>query len=365
MLILGIESSCDETSVAIVRDGREVLANIVLSQADVHAKYGGVVPEIASRAHTEAIYSLCEEAVKELPPSLRDTPLKEGGRETAINAIAATYAPGLIGALLVGLNFGKALAYKLNLPFIPVNHIKGHVAAAYLEDRDDANPRHCVTPPFKRGLEPPFLAFIASGGHTSIMELNNYTDFKLLGMTRDDAVGEAFDKTARAMGFDYPGGAEIEKCAGFGDKNSVKIPLAKVEGSELDFSFSGVKTHIINYINTIKQKNGELTETDKNNIAASFTENVILSVTSRIKRAIEITGHKTLVCAGGVMANGHIKDALKNLCDDLKIELYVPEKKYCGDNAAMIAAQGFYEFKAGNTAGLNQNAFASVDWAIG
>ena len=366
MLILGIESSCDETSVAFVKDGREVLSNIILSQADIHAKYGGVVPEIASRAHTEAIYSLCEEAIKQLPPSLCAPPLKEGGSEAIIDAVAATYAPGLIGALLVGLNFGKALAYKLNLPFIPVNHIKGHVAAAYLDagttvpgrPRDvESDVPHNTTP------EPPFLAFIASGGHTSIMELNSYTDFKLLGMTRDDAIGEAFDKTARAMGFDYPGGAEIEKCACLGDKNSVRIPLAKVEGSELDFSFSGVKTHIINYINTLKQKNGELTESDKYNIAASFTENVILSVTSRIKRALQITGHKTLVCAGGVMANGHIKEALKNLCDDLQIKLYVPDKKYCGDNAVMIAAQGFYEFKAGNTAGLNQNAFACVDWS--
>jgi N6-L-threonylcarbamoyladenine synthase len=340
MLILGIESSCDDTSVAIVRDGREVLSNILLSQADIHAKYGGVVPEIASRAHTEAIYSLCEDAIKQI--NIKN-----------IDAVAATYAPGLIGALLVGVNFGKALAYKLNVPFIPVNHIKGHVAAAYLE-----NPE----------LEPPFLAFIASGGHTSIMELNSYTDFKLLGMTRDDAIGEAFDKTARAMGFDYPGGAHIERCANInfsnlGDKNGVKIPLAKVEGSELDFSFSGIKTHIINYINTLKQKNGGLSEIDINNISASFTENVIKSVTSRLKRAIEITGHKTLVCAGGVMANGHIKDALKNLCGELKTKLYIPDKKYCGDNAAMIASQGFYEFQAGNTSGLNQNAYATVDWS--
>ena len=336
MLILGIESSCDETSVAIVRDGREVLSNIILSQADIHAKYGGVVPEIASRAHTEAIYSLCEEALKQA-----------GGAKP--DAIAATYAPGLIGALLVGLNFGKALSYKLNLSFIPVNHIKGHIAASYFEYHE---------------LEPPFLAFIASGGHTSIMELDNYTDFKLLGMTRDDAIGEAFDKTARAMGFDYPGGARIEKYACLGDKNSIKIPLAKVENHELDFSFSGVKTYIINHINTLKQRNGELTETDKHNISAAFTENVIQSVTSRIKRAVKLTGHKTLVCAGGVMANGHIKEALKNLCDDLNIKLYVPDKKYCGDNAAMIAAQGFYEFCAGNTSGLNQNAFASVEWGV-
>jgi len=319
-----------------VRNGREVLSNIISSQADIHAKYGGVVPEIASRAHTEAIYSLCESALAQSGVDIAD-----------INAVAATYAPGLIGALLVGLNFGKALAYKLNVPLIPVNHIAGHIAAAYIENKN---------------LEPPFLAFVASGGHTSILNVSDYTKFEILGMTRDDAIGEAFDKTARAMGFPYPGGAEIEKCANLGDKTSVKIPMAKVEGSELDFSFSGIKTHVINYINSIQQKNGVLTDTDKNNIAASFTENAIQSVILRIKRAIEITGHKTLVCAGGVMANGHIRDALKNLCSTLDVKLYIPDKKYCGDNAAMIAVQGFYEFQAGHIAGLNQNAFATFDF---
>ena len=335
MIILGIESSCDETSAAIVENGRKVLSNIVLSQAETHAKYGGVVPEIASRAHTEAIYPLCETAIAR-------------AKVPNIGAVAATYAPGLIGALLVGLNFGKALAYKLNVPLIPVNHIKAHIAAAYLKESAD--------------IKFPFLGFIASGGHTSIMEVTDYTNFRLLGMTRDDAIGEAFDKTARAMGLDYPGGAAIEQYAQLGDKTSVKIPLAKVEGSELDFSFSDVKTHVINYINTLKQKNGGLTQTDKYNIAASFTENVILSATSRIKRAIEITRHKTLVCAGGVMANGHIKSAIASLCEDMGVGLYIPDKKYCGDNAAMVAAQGYYEFLAGNTANLNQNAYATVNW---
>ncbi|MCL2096782.1 MAG: tRNA (adenosine(37)-N6)-threonylcarbamoyltransferase complex transferase subunit TsaD [Oscillospiraceae bacterium] len=360
MLILGIESSCDETSVAVVRDGAEVLSNIVLSQADIHAKYGGVVPEIASRAHTEAIYSLCEQALA--TPDLRSPPSRKGAEASGdkimkIDAVAATYCPGLIGALLVGVNFGKALAYKLNAPFIPVNHIKAHVAAAYLL------PPSQKGVPAGRGLKPPFLAFIASGGHTSIMQIDSYTDFKILGMTRDDAAGEAFDKTARAMGLDYPGGALIEKYADLNiEKTDIKIPFAKVEGSELDFSFSGVKTYIINYINTRRQKNGELPETEKYNIAAQFTDNIILSITSRIKRALEITGNKKLVCAGGVMANSHIKNALKDLCSRLNIELYIPDKKYCGDNAAMVAAQGFYEFQAGNTGGLSQNAFASADW---
>lgn len=336
MIILGIESSCDETSVAIVKDGREVLSNIVLSQAEIHAKYGGVVPEIASRAHTETIYSLCEDALKKAGIDLKD-----------INAIAATYAPGLIGALLVGLNFGKALAYKLNVPLVPVHHIRGHIAAAYLEYKE---------------LEPVFLAFVASGGHTSIIKVDGYTQFKLLGMTRDDAVGEAFDKIARAMNLPYPGGAEIERRACLGDKNSIKIPMAKVSGSELDFSFSGIKTHIINYINTNKQKYGitELSEEEKQNIAASFTENVTQSILIRIKRSIEMTGYKKFVCAGGVMANSHIRNALNILCEDMDVDIYIPDRKYCGDNAAMIAAQGFYELKSGNIAELNQNAFASM-----
>jgi len=336
MLILGIETSCDETSVAVVKDGREVLSNVVLSQAEVHAKYGGVVPEIASRAHTEAIYALCEDALQKAGVSLQD-----------INAIAATYAPGLIGALLVGLNFGKALSYKLDVPLIPVHHIRGHIASAYLEYKE---------------LEPAFLAFIASGGHTSIIEVGGYTQFKLLGMTRDDAVGEAFDKIARAMGLPYPGGAEIERLAHSGDKDSIKIPMAKVSGSELDFSFSGIKTHIINYINTFKQKHevSELSDKEKCNIAASFTENVTQSILTRIERSIEMTGYKRFVCAGGVMANNYIRTALSSLCENMGVDIYIPDRKYCGDNAAMIAAQGFYEYKSGNIAKLNQNAFASM-----
>lgn len=336
MLVLGIESSCDETSAAVVEDGREVLSNIVLSQAGLHALYGGVVPEIASRAHTEAIYPLCENALKEAGVAL-----------PALGAVAAAYAPGLIGALLVGLNFAKALAYRQKLPLAAVNHIKGHVAAAYLEPKKP---------------EPPFLAFVASGGHTSIMEVLTHTEFRLLGMTRDDAAGEAFDKTARAMGFDYPGGAAIEKYAASGDRHSLKIPLASVRGSELDFSFSGVKTHVINHINATVQKNGGLTEKDRRDIAASFTENIVLSVTSRIKRALELTKHSALVCAGGVLANGDIREALKELCGELNVDLYIPDKKYCGDNAAMIASQGFYDLKAGGAADLSQNAFASSDW---
>ena len=335
MLILGIESSCDETSAAVVRNGREILSNVTASQAEVHAKYGGVVPEIASRAHTEAVSPLTEQALAQA-----------GLRITDIDIIAAAYAPGLIGALLVGLNFAKALAYRLNLPFVPVNHIKGHIAAAYLDYPE---------------LEPPFLAFVASGGHTSILDISGYLDYKVLGATRDDAVGEAFDKAARVMGFSYPGGAEIEKYAALGDKRAVKMPLAKVEGSELDFSLSGVKTHVINYVNTVVQKNGGLTERDKRDIAASFTENVVQSAITRLRRALEITGRAKLVCAGGVLANSHIRAALKDLCDAEGAELYIPDKKYCGDNAAMIAAQGYYEYRAGNTGGLNQNAFASCE----
>jgi len=334
MLILGIETSCDETSAAVVKDGREVLSNIVLSQSDIHARYGGVVPEIASRAHTEAIYPICEQALSQAGVGLND-----------INVIVATYAPGLIGALLVGLNFAKALSYKSALPFVPVNHIKGHIAAAYLDYLE---------------LEPPFLAFVASGGHTSILNISNYLDYEVIGATRDDAIGEAFDKAARAMGLPYPGGAEIEKLAAIGNAQAIRMPLARIktEGGELDFSFSGVKTHVINYINTIKQKNGELSETDKHDIAAAFTENVIQSIITRLKVAIKMTAHKKLVCAGGVLANSHIRAALSSLCEEMGVALYIPNKKYCGDNAAMIAAQGFYEYHAGNIGNLNQNAFA-------
>ena len=332
MLILGIETSCDETSAAVVKDGREVLSNIVLSQSDIHARYGGVVPEIASRAHTEAIYPICEQALSQANVRLSD-----------IDAVAVTYAPGLIGALLVGLNFAKALAYKSALPFVPVNHIKGHIAAAYIDYHE---------------LEPLFLAFVASGGHTSILDISNYLDYATIGATRDDAIGEAFDKVARVMGLPYPGGMEIEKLANLGNAQAVKMPFARIDGSELDFSFSGVKTHVINYTNTIKQKNGELSEIDKRDIAASFTENVIQSITSRLRVALRTTAHKKLVCAGGVLANSHIRAALKNLCDEMNVELYIPPKKYCGDNAAMIAAQGFYEYRAGNIGELNQNAFA-------
>ncbi|MCL2099190.1 MAG: tRNA (adenosine(37)-N6)-threonylcarbamoyltransferase complex transferase subunit TsaD [Oscillospiraceae bacterium] len=322
MLILGIESSCDETSAAVVKDGREVLSNIILSQTETHAKYGGVVPEIASRAHTEAICPICSRALTQAGVNLSD-----------IDIIAATNTPGLIGALLVGLSFAKSLAYKLNLPFVPVNHIKGHIAAAYLE---------------YPGLEPPFLAFVASGGHTSIMDIRDYLDHQTLGATRDDALGEAFDKIARAMGLSYPGGAEIERYAKSGGSSAVKIPLAKVEGHELDFSFSGVKTYVINHINTLIQKNGGLSEKDRCDIAASLTGNAVKSASVRIKRALELTGHKKLVCAGGVLANSHICAALKELCGELNTELYIPDKKYCGDNAAMIAAQAYYEYKMGS-----------------
>jgi len=317
-----------------------VLSNIILSQAEQHAKYGGVVPEIASRAHTEAIVPLCEQALAQAGVGLDN-----------IDAIAATYSPGLIGALLVGLNFAKALAYRLDLPFIPVNHIKGHIAAAYLDDVGASVPGR-----------PPFLAFVASGGHTSILEVSSYTGYKILGSTRDDAIGEAGDKIARVMGLGYPGGAIIEKYAELGDKLKIKMPLARVDGHELDFSFSGVKTHVINYINRIKQKNSELSEQDKYDISAAFTENIIKSVVTRIKHALEISGHKKLVCAGGVLANAHLREALRELCESSGVSLYIPDKKYCGDNAAMIAAQAYHEYKSGNTGSLSQNAFAMCEF---
>lgn len=333
MLLLGIESSCDETAAAVVCDGVEVLSNIVRSQADIHARYGGVVPEIASRAHTEAVAILTKAALSAAGVTMRE-----------IDGVAVTYAPGLIGALLIGVNFGKSLAYRYEKPLVPVHHIKGHIAAAYLGNKD---------------LAPPFLAFVASGGHTSIIEVKSHTSFLQLGQTRDDAAGEAFDKIARTLDIPYPGGAQLEKLACMGDHTAFAIPNAKVSGRELDFSFSGIKTHVINQINTHRQKYGALSETVKADISASVTYNITNSITSKVKSALALTGHKTLVAAGGVMANNFIRRSLASLCNAENIRFICPEMKYCGDNAAMIASQGFFEYISGVRAGNELNAKAT------
>lgn len=341
MIILGFESSCDETAVAIVRDGREILANKISSQIEIHALYGGVVPEIASRAHTEAIFSLTEDALNEAGLSLCD-----------IDAIAVTNCPGLIGALLVGVNFAKALAYSLNVPLIPVHHIRGHIAASYCYYDGKEN---------REFLEPPFTSLVMSGGHTSLINVNSYTNFEILGETRDDAAGEAFDKVARLLSLPYPGGAKMDKLAYEGDKNYISFPQASVKDNPLDFSFSGLKTSAINQIHKLTQNN---TPFKREDIAASYTSAVVKAITKRVELLFgegEKFKSKKLVLAGGVSANSHIRRALGELCEKYKVKLYMPPLSLCGDNAVMIASQAYYEYTLANkTATTNLNAYATM-----
>ncbi len=341
MIILGFESSCDETAVAIVKDGREVLASKIASQIEIHALYGGVVPEIASRAHTEAITSLTEQTLKEANMSLKD-----------IDAIAVTNCPGLIGALLVGVNFAKSLAYSLGIPLIPVHHIRGHIAANYV---------HFNGKDGKAFLEPPFTSLVMSGGHTSLIAVNSYTDFGILGATRDDAAGEAFDKVARLLDLPYPGGAKMDKLAYEGDSNYITFPLSSVKDCPYDFSFSGLKTAAINHINTLSQKNIPLPKAD---IAACFTKAVVQTIEKRVELLFcdkQLFKTKRFVLAGGVSANSHIRNAITALSEKYGVELYIPPLNLCGDNAVMIAAQGYYEYTFGKkTATTNLNAYATM-----
>lgn len=333
MLILAIESSCDETAAAVAyinteTNETEIRSSIIASQIDIHALYGGVVPEIASRAHAEALSGITYDALEKASVTMDD-----------IDAVAVSYAPGLIGALLTGVNFAKGLAFANNKPLIPVNHIKGHIAAAYIENE----------------IKPPFLALAASGGHTSVINVKSYTDFETVGRTRDDAVGECFDKIARVMGIAYPGGAVMDRLAQNGDPDSIKLPSAAVAGDTLEFSFSGLKTAAINYLHNAEQKGEEI---NRENVSASLTKTIVRSITSKLDVAIDKYGYDTLVVAGGVAANSHLRKGLEELCKKKKIKLAVPSLKYCGDNAAMIAVQGYYEFLAGNTAGTDLNAVA-------
>ncbi|MCL2638662.1 MAG: tRNA (adenosine(37)-N6)-threonylcarbamoyltransferase complex transferase subunit TsaD [Oscillospiraceae bacterium] len=336
MRILGIETSCDETACAVVEDGREILSSVVASQVDEHRLYGGVVPEIASRRHSECIVQVCEEALE-----------KSGCNLSDIDAVAVTTSPGLIGALLVGVNFAKGLALAADKPLIPVHHIKGHAAANYL-----AFPE----------LEPSYLCLAVSGGHSQIMEVKSYTDFAVLGRTLDDAAGEAFDKVARALGFPYPGGIYIDKAARDGDKSKYKLPYPKTP-NELDFSFSGLKTAVINIIHNAEQRavgRGVFdAPLDKNALAASFQHTVCDILCTKLQRAAELTGHKTIALTGGVAANSGLRDMLNCQLSTVNCQLFVPPLSLCGDNAAMIAAQGYYEFLAGNRAGMDLNASAS------
>jgi N6-L-threonylcarbamoyladenine synthase len=331
MLILGIESSCDETAVAISRDGREILSNCVLSQIDMHTIYGGVVPEIASRKHIEAITALADQALKEAGITRQD-----------LDAIAVTYAPGLIGALLVGVNFAKAAALGLGIPIIPVHHIRGHIAANYI-----AFPE----------LEPPFVCLSVSGGNTLILDVRDYTDTRILGSTRDDAAGECFDKVARVLGMPYPGGKALDDKSQGGDPKAYPLPRSKVSGAELDMSFSGLKTAALNIIHNADQKGEEL---DLPGLCASFVSAVEDTLVPRTMTALKQSGYKKLAIAGGVAANSHIRAAFQRECGKLGAKLYMPPLSLCGDNGAMIACQGYYEYLAGNVAGQELNAVASL-----
>lgn len=329
MILLGIESSCDETAAALVEDGRTILSSVIASQVEEHKIYGGVVPEIASRRHSEAIVGVVQEALSQAGKSLAD-----------LDGIAVTYAPGLIGALLVGVNFAKGLALSTGLPLIPVHHLRGHIASNYLSSP---------------GLEPPFLCLVVSGGHSHIVQVEDYTKLKILGRTRDDAAGEAFDKAARAMGIPYPGGVEMDRIAEEGNPAAYKLPHPHVEGAPLDFSFSGLKTAVLNLLNNARQKGEEISVPD---LCASYRRAVVSCLTENFFQAAEMTGAKTLAAVGGVSANRLLRRELERLAGERGLPLYLPDKSLCGDNAAMIASQGYYEFLAGNTAGMDLNACA-------
>lgn len=331
MKLLAIESSCDETAAAVVENGRHVLSSVINSQMEEHRQYGGVVPEIASRRHTENIIAVTQKALNDASVCLEE-----------IDGIAVTYAPGLIGALLVGVNFAKGLVLATQKPLIPVHHIRGHIAANYI-----AHPE----------LEPPFLCLVVSGGHSHLIEVLGYTKFRIIGRTRDDAAGEAFDKAARAMGFPYPGGVFLDQAARQGDPSVYKLPRPKVEGSPYDFSFSGLKTAVVNLLHNASQK-GETVEI--NNLAASFQQAVVEILSSRFLAAAEQFGYKKLVIAGGVSANSRLRKKMEDECKRRGYALYQPPLSLCGDNAAMIGAQGYYEFLAGHTAGLDLNGVASL-----
>ena len=330
MNILAVESSCDETAVAIVRDGREVLCDCIASQVALHREYGGVVPEIASRKHIEAIYGLADQALKETGLTRND-----------IDAVAVTYAPGLIGAVLVGVNFAKAAAMAMNKPLIPVHHIRGHIAANYI-----ACPE----------LKPPFLCLVVSGGHTMLLNVKDYTDMELLGTTLDDAAGECFDKVGRVLGMPYPGGAAVDKAAQQGDENKYVLPRSKPGENPYNMSFSGLKTAALNLIHHAEQVGEEI---DIPSLCASFTAAVSDTLVPRVVRAIEETGCKKIAVAGGVAANSRIRRDLLNAAEKLGAEVFMPPLKLCGDNAAMIGAQAYYEYLAGSVANMSLNAYAT------
>lgn len=332
MKILSIESSCDETAAAVVENGRNVISSVVATQIEQHKIFGGVVPEIASRMHAEAISAVVEEALEKADCALAD-----------IDAIAVTYAPGLIGALLVGVNYAKGLALAANKPLVPVHHLRSHIASNYITHPD---------------LEPPFLCLVVSGGNTLLVKVKDYTDFEVIGRTRDDAAGEALDKAARALGYSYPGGVTLDRMAQTGNAEAYSFPHPRVDGSPLDFSFSGLKTAVVNQIHNAQQKGETIVKED---LGASFLKAVVDLLEKNTKAALlKNPDMKKLVLAGGVSANSVLRARMQNLAKQMGVTLYLPELSLCGDNAAMVGAQGYYEWKAGKRGTMELNASANM-----
>lgn len=329
--ILAIESSCDETAAAVVCNGREVLSNVISSQIDLHTLYGGVVPEIASRKHIEKINQVIEEALKDANMTLEN-----------IDAIGVTYGPGLVGALLVGVAEAKAAAYAKNLPLVGVHHIEGHISANYIENLD---------------LEPPFICLVVSGGHTHLVCVKDYGKYDIIGRTRDDAAGEAFDKVARAIGLGYPGGPKIDKLAKEGNPDAITFPRAHMEDAPYDFSFSGVKSAVLNYINGCEMKHETYNRAD---IAASFQKAVIDVLVDNSMRAMDMYGMNRFAIAGGVASNSALRTAMQEACEKKGVKFYFPSPVLCTDNAAMIGAAAYYEYKAGTRHGLDLNAVPNL-----
>ncbi len=331
VLILAVESSCDETAAAVVRNGREVLSNIISSQIELHKLYGGVVPEIASRKHIEKINQVIEEALSQAGVGLEE-----------LDAVGVTYGPGLVGALLVGVSAAKAISYAGRLPLVGVHHIEGHISANYIEHPD---------------LEPPFACLVVSGGHTHLVVVKDYGEFEIIGKTRDDAAGEAFDKVARAVGLGYPGGPKIDQAARQGNPHAVEFPRAKVEGAPYDFSFSGLKSAVLNYINHAKMTGQEICVPD---LAASFQNAVVEALVSRAVLAAEEYGYDKLAIAGGVASNSALREAMARSCREHGLNFYYPSPVFCTDNAAMIGAAAYYEYQKGVRHGWDLNAIPNL-----
>ena len=331
VIILAIESSCDETAASLVRNGREVLSNVISSQIDIHTLYGGVVPEIASRKHTERINQVVNQAMEEANMTWDD-----------VTAIAVTYGPGLVGALLVGVSYAKALAWALNKPLIGVHHIEGHICANYIENKT---------------LEPPFMCLVVSGGHSHLVKVADYGKYEILGRTRDDAAGEAFDKVARVIGLGYPGGPKIDKVSYDGNPKAIEFPRAKIADNEYDFSFSGLKSAVLNYLNSLQMKGEDYVQAD---VAASFQQAVVDVLVGHSMQALEEYGFKKFAIAGGVASNSHLRSAMEEACAKRGIEFFRPSPIFCTDNAAMIGVAGYYEYMAGVRSSLDLNAIPNL-----